>query len=324
MWRCLCAALALLTLIAAPARGAPKDAVFNKEGVWGIDVDNGSCAASMTLKDRSVFLLRGTGGEINVAYFAMRKIPTGKTARLETEAYGFDFEPGFGDDSDSLYTAQYIDARMVAALRLAKEVRMLAGGRLVVSVNLENTGFGQALDGLIACSKGESGWWGKGAPLEAARGAPVDAEKAASEARADGERVWMLERSPLPEICTAYALADERTVLVLIGAAGVVGVAIKSDEPMKRGKRGLIEMDAARFAFKPVYDGSTYFAADPPLDRPSLAALREAKGLRVSIDGRPAADVVLEGTGLSSVLDDLFACAMGQAGWWGEGAKQEP
>ena len=45
----------------APAFSAAKDAVMNKEGYWGIDVDGRACAASMTLQGGSTFLLPRAG-----------------------------------------------------------------------------------------------------------------------------------------------------------------------------------------------------------------------------------------------------------------------
>lgn len=56
-----------------------------------------------------------------------------------------------------------------------------------------------------------------------------------------------------------------------------------------------------------------------PLAAPRL---RGARDLRVSVNGKAAADVSVEGTGLPAVLDDLAACSLGEKGWWGEGAKK--
>ena len=57
--RFLAAALFAISMATTSAQAAPQDAVLNKAGIWGIDVDGASCAASMTLKDVSIFLLRG-------------------------------------------------------------------------------------------------------------------------------------------------------------------------------------------------------------------------------------------------------------------------
>lgn len=163
VFRHLAALMALaLSFLAAPALAAPQEAVFNKEGVWGIDVDHGACAASMRLADGSTFLLRAADGEVNVALFARTKLKPGKAGRIETDAGGFDFKPGW-DRGTAVYTEDVISAAAVAMLRPAKQVRILIDGRPVMDAPVANTGFADALDGVIACSKGQSGWWGEGA-----------------------------------------------------------------------------------------------------------------------------------------------------------------
>ncbi len=76
------------------------------------------------------------------------------------------------------------------------------------------------------------------------------------------------------------------------------------------------------FDFKPQYGADSYMAADQPFDSQALFALRRAKWLRVSVDGRELVDAALEGSGFAEVLDAAAACSAGKSGWWGEGAKQ--
>lgn len=302
---------------AAPSVAAPRDAVFNKEGVWGIDVDGGSCAASMMLKDGSTFLLRGTAGAIHVALFARAKLPRGQTARIETEAYGFAFKPGWGEGGDTLYTAEPIDARAVATLRLARQVRMVVDDRAVMTVTVEGTGFEQALDGVIACSNGQRGWWGEGVATAPAASAPVAAD--APTYRNEG--VWTVAADK--DVCTAVADAGDERSIVLIAANGgqsiMIGVGGKLGE---RGHKGRFETDAYGFAFVPTYDGDDYVSIDEFLDAQALAALRRAKMMRISIDGRAIIEADLDGTGFAGVIDSLTNCAAGKRGWWGVGAKR--
>ena len=138
------------------------------------------------------------------------------------------------------------------------------------------------------------------------------------------ENVWFLERAQidLTQVCTAYALADERTMLVFIGAAGLIGVAVKSEDDMRKSGTGLVEVDARRIAIKPVFDGKRYFASDQSIDGEDLDAVRNAQNLRVSVGDRVVVDAKVAGTGLPALLDDLAACSKGEKGWWGEGAKQ--
>lgn len=95
-----------VALLAQPALAAPEDAVMNKEGYWGIDVDNGACAASMTLQGGSIFLLRALDGEVTFGLFGVKSpIRKGRAGRIETDAGGFDFEPTYGEDAMTLFYA---------------------------------------------------------------------------------------------------------------------------------------------------------------------------------------------------------------------------
>ena len=163
------AAILAFSAILAPrqAAAAPQDAVLNKEGYWGIDVDHGACAASMTLQGGSVFLLRAQDGQVTFALLGRTPLARGKVVRLETEAYGFDFRASYGDAATSLFYDGELDAKALAALRLARKVRILADGHQVAAMTFQGTGFPDALDGVVACSQGDSGWWGKGVGAQA-------------------------------------------------------------------------------------------------------------------------------------------------------------
>lgn len=301
-------ALAAAVLVAGgPAHAAPEDAVMNKEGFWGIDVDGGGCAASMTLQGGSVFLLRAVDGNVTFGLFSRTALPRGKTGRIETEAYGVDFEPSYGEDATTLYFKGDLDARALAALRLARQVRVLTDGRMVASMTFEGTGFESALDGVTACSKGESGWWGKG----------VGAEPAVAEHK-DG--FWRMMADNENGICTALVAVDDKYTFALLAGGGQIGFSVLGDKAFKRGRKGRFETDKYSFDFKPGYDDEVMFS-EQSLDSQAQFALRRAKTALISIDGKTVVDMDLKDAGQGQIMDDVAACARGEAGWWGEGLK---
>jgi hypothetical protein len=300
-----------IALAPLPALAEAKEAVLNKEGYWGIDVDNGSCAASMTLQGGAIFLLRGHEGQVTFGLFSTKgPIRRGKAGRIQTEAYGVDFEPSYGENNETLYYNGDFDARALAALRLARQAQILIDGKPVASMTLEGTGFEGALDGVVACSKGESGWWGKGVGA------------AGPEVPLNREGIWSISLGEGGGHCVAEASAGEGVYLQFPAVAGRTGIAVATDEKMRRGRRGRVEVDGYAFDFKPGYGGSRYFVTDAPLDAQALFTLRRSKSIRISVDRKVVVDVSLEGSGFPQLLDDLAACARGEKGWWGEGARQ--
>ncbi|WP_293677920.1 hypothetical protein [uncultured Phenylobacterium sp.] len=315
MGRYLCAVLALLILAAVPARAAVEDAVLNKEGFWASDVDNGVCAASMTLQGGTIFLLRGDQGQVTFGLFSAKgPIRKGKAGRIQTEAYGFDFEPSYGKGAETLYYAGDFDARALAALRLARQAQVLIDGRPVASMTLEGTGFEGALDGVIACSKGEAGWWGKG--VQAAGAEAADAPPT------NKEGVWSLEAGK--GACVAHAMVgeDRQFQLLVAGSRIALAVGAVGDGKLPRGRRGKAETDSYVFDFKPQFDDDDlYMATAEAIDSQSLFTLRRAKWIRLKVDGRVLVDAGLEGSGFPELIDAALACAAGEKGWWGEGAR---
>lgn len=309
LMRAFATAILLISVTAASAVAAPRDAVFNKEGVWGIDVDNGSCAASMTLKDGSTFLLRADRGDIYVALFARDKLRKGKTARIETGTDGFDFKPGW--DTTSVYTAVPISVRAVAILRAARQVAIVVDGQPLASIAVADTGFEQALDGVIACSNGESGWWGKGVVDAKAEGSlPSPSYK--------DEGVWVVKAAS--DVCSAIAPVSDDMSLVLMSANGGANVMISVGGAIgKRGRTAEVVTDTFELPFKPSYDGKD-FVSTGFLDAGTRDALGRAKVLHISVDGRSLVDADIGGSGFTEVYASLLNCAAGQAGWWGKGA----
>ena len=309
-----------VALAPAAAMAAAKDAVFNKEHVWAIDVDGDACAASRTLDDGSVFLFRAQAGQLTFGFFSRSPIAPGKAGRLETEAYAFDFPPSFGDDRTGLYFNGDFNARAVAALRLARDVTLRIDGRAVVAMRFEGTGFEDALDGVIACSQGAGGWWGKGVGTQSADTGPRP-DKATNEPVLNKERAWAIAISEEPEVCVAQALATDHLVFQIVALRGVTGLALSSDVDLPQGRRGQLQTDDYAFDFVPGYGGRRYLSAKEAFDSAAVRALYRAKWLRLSIDKRQLFHIDLTDTGFADVLDAVAACSKGAGGWWGKGAK---
>lgn len=321
--RRLGAILAMAAVLAGPATAsaAAKDAVMNKEGYWGIDVDNGACAASMTLQGGSIFLLRAVDGQVTFALFGRTPLAKGKVVRLETEAYGFDFKATYGDDATSLFYEGDLDARALAALRLAREVRILADGRQVAAMTFEGTGFGGALDGVTACSRGEKGWWGPGVGAKPAeRGAGPDSPTPGIVY--DKQEIWGIAASKDARICVAQADLGDKRWLQILAADGRLGLGVASEgDRLPRGRKGVIKTDAYSFDFKPKYsDGDHYMSAGEAFDSQALFALTRAKWLGVTVDGKELVDAAVGETAFPDLLTSVAACSRGEKGWWGEGA----
>lgn len=304
-----------------PALAAPQDAVFNKEGVWAIDVDHGACGASRTLQDGSTFLFRAQDGRLTFGLFGDASLKVARAGRVETEAYGFDFTPSYLEKGHVLFFDGDLTPRAVAALRLARRVRVLTDGRLVADMTFEGTGFEAALDGLIACSQGDSGWWGKGVGAQADDTGPRP-DRAADNPVLNKEGDWAIAVSEDPGVCIAQAVVDEHKQIQILAALGRTGLAVGSDADLPRGRRGKVETDGYAFDFTPGYGGTRYLTSNEPFDDATFAALHRAKWLRVSVDGRPLVDIDLTDTGFAALLDSVAACSKSEKGWWGDGAKR--
>lgn len=304
-----------VALLAQPALAAPEDVVMNKEGYWGIDIDNGACAASMTLQGGSIFLLRALDGEVTFGLFGVKSpIRKGKTGRIETDAGGFDFAASYGEDAMTLFYAETFDAKALEVLRPARQLRILIDGAPVTTMTLEGTGFEGALDGVMACSKGQSGWWGKGASA-------ADAAGAKPELVYHPDGVWTIVVSE--DVCIATAAAPDDRFLQLLAFAGNTALAVGSNAgPLPRGGEVRVETDGYAFNFKPDYDeDAKYLTSDDPLESADLFALRRAKSVRMRVGRRELLNVQLEGDTFFEVVENVAACARGEKGWWGEGAK---
>jgi hypothetical protein len=196
-------------------------------------------------------------------------------------------------------------------------VRVLIDGRLVNAATFENTGFEGALDALIACSKGEAGWWGAGVGGEP----PAKTPAAEPQLRYNKEDVWAIYVSDEPNICVAQAEADGGFALQLLAGDGALMLGIASAEPMPKNRAVRVETDTYSFTFSPKYsEQDRYLNSHDVLDSQAVFALRRAKGVRVSIGRKILFDANLESTGYPAILEDVLACSHGEKGWWNEPA----
>ena len=309
-WAALVAAAGIA---AAPVSGwaADPQRVMNPEGRWGVEIDNDGCIASMDGADGSTFVVTADGGAVSLAVVFAQPVQPGKTGQIRTEAYDFDFTPHFIQDNQALFSEEDLGSQEAAVLRLAKQVRVLVDGREVSRATFENTGFGGVLDGLVACSQGQEGWWGKGVAVQ--DGPPVNAEG-----------YWTMQTGDDPGYCMAAVRIDDQfTFLLVADAAGEMGFSVLSTKPIRHARKGQFRTDSFIFDFKPLFaedDSYVYHAGN--LDSQAEFALRRAKAAGVYLDGRELTTMQLEGSGQAQVMIDLKACAAGENGWWGQGAAQ--
>lgn len=305
------AVLTALLIAATPALASVDNAVMNKEGYWSIDVDDQSCVASMTLQGGATFLLRGRDGDVSLALFSRTDLPRGRTLNLQADGQAVDLPATLFDDRKGVYFDGVLDAPSLASLRGARQVRILIDGQAVNAMTLEGTGFPDAIDSLIACSRGQAGWWGKGVQPEG----PAPADKLAFNA----EDVWTLLPLDKSAGCVAQAGLEEkkRQYLEFFQREGGPTIAVLSDGPrLHRGRRGVLSLDGGDFDFTPIYPDATLMVIEGDVTGDALLALRATKGLTLRIDGKVLLEAGLEGTGFPRILDELAACARGETGWW--------
>jgi hypothetical protein len=315
----------ILAFLIGPGPAAADESVLNREGFWTVgrgQADSTVCFASLATKSGDIFALEGIDGEVSFALTTKRPLSRGKKGVFATDAWRFDFEPQYRDGI--LFLDDVLNARALAALRLARGVMIEVDGRVVFNAGFENTGAEAALDAVIACSKGQEGWWGKGVATTA-RAQPE--AKAADAEHADRtvmnkEGAWTITVGNDPGVCIAQASVGGHSYIQFLSAVGQTGLAVGSDSPLRRGRTGRVETDAFSFDFKPTYGGERYLASDAPLDSQALVVLRRAKWIRVRVGGGVVVDAGLEGSGFADLLDSVAACSKGETGWWGDGARQ--
>ena len=152
-------------LAAACAVGlAPTSALA--ERAWDLQASEagGYCIAHALAGPDRQFQVLAADGELGLAISATDggKLPQGSHGKVEIDGYAFDFKPNYGGD-DFVSSDEPLDRQALAALRRATWIKVSVDSAKLLHVALEDTGFADVLDGAVACSRGETGWWGKGA-----------------------------------------------------------------------------------------------------------------------------------------------------------------
>lgn len=318
--------VAALAAIFHPLSAAADDLALNKEGYWTVgrgDADSQSCMASIHT-DTEMLVLHAFEGDVSLTLGTTKgKLRKAKTGLLSTESYSFEFETDYSEEGNIVALGGDVNPRVLAALRLAQDLTVEIGGKPVFSIEVEGTGLEGALDAVIACSKGESGWWGPGVgdPAVAADGSGATSLVDRIVKHESG--VWSLVRADDPGVCIAFAPAKGGRDIQIFAGLGRLGLGVAAEEAaLPRGRKGRIQTDAYSFDFKPSYGGDQHVAADEPFDSQAVFALRRAQWIRITVDGRLLAEMTLENSGFAEVLDSAAACSLGESGWWGEGAAK--
>lgn len=319
------AGLAVLAVLFAPAVAAADDSALNKEGYWTVgrgSADSDGCFASINT-ETEMLVMHAVKAEVSLTLGTTKgKLRRGKTGVLATDAYSFEFEPAYSEDGRMLGLGGDVNSRVLAALRLANELTVLIGDKAIFGIEVEGTGLEGALDAVVACSEGKSGWWGPGVGAEQIAEGPVPNKLAEGLVTHEGG-AWAMTRGEEPGVCIAVGPVEGGREIHILAGFGRLGLAVASESAaLPRGRKGRVETDAYRFDFKPSYSADTYVASDQPFDSQALFALRRAKWVRITVDGRPLVDATLENTGFAEVLDSTAACSLGESGWWGEGAAK--
>lgn len=317
----------LVVFVAAIFAAAPAladDSALHKEGFWTVgrgDAEAKSCIASINAGDEAILLIQMAPGHVDFVAGTKRPMREGKAGVLTVGDHRFEFTPDYDDRRDFMFFED-VGGRALAAVRQAPNVGIIVDGREILHVSVENTGLADALDAVVACSEGKSGWWGPGVGAERLSEGPTP-NKLTEEVVYNKEGFWGVAAGGDPGVCVAAAALDGGRYVQLLAAAGQIGLAVATDgQPLARGRRGRVEADGHSYDFKPQYGADSYMASAAPFDEETLLALREARWIRVTVDGRELVDVRLEGSGFPDVLRSVAACSRGEKGWWGEGAKQ--
>jgi len=318
MFRIL-AALAALFVVLPSAAAAQSKGVYNKEGYWEVAVVGDGCGAALFVEGGRQFILQAVDSQVNVLVGLDKPARAGRELTLNVAEDGFSGPASLSKNRRLVEMAATLPDEALTALKTARQLVVSLDGRELLSAQLEGTGLAGALDAVIACSEGESGWWGQGAARRPKIAKAVEPE--APPLHKAG--YWSIE--PLagePGACTAAAKIEEGSAVVFFAAEGGIGLGVTNTAGVRRGRKGVIETEGYQASFTPAYEGDDYFFTADFVETQTVFVLRRAKGMRVTIDGREAASVNLEGTGIDEVLTDLVACARGEKGWWGDGAPQ--
>ena len=315
---------AFLAVLFAAGPALADDSALNKEGFWTVgrgDAEAKSCMASINVGETAMLVIQVAPDHVDFVVGTKTPMRKAKQGVLIVGDQRFEFAPAYGDKRDLMFIED-VGGRALAATRKARWVSVMMDGREVVAVSLDNTGLEGALDAVVACSKGESGWWGPGvgAAIAEASGADEPTQDSRLVYKEPGAAWGILAENTY---CIAQAAAPDDRYIQLLAVAGKFGLAIGSKgERLPKSRKVRVETDSYKFEFKPEYtEQASYMNSADPLASADAFALRRAKSLRVIADGRNLIDVDLEGDSFAEAMDAVSACARGEKGWWGEGAK---
>ncbi|WP_296595243.1 hypothetical protein [Phenylobacterium sp.] len=296
-----------------------EESALNKEGFWTVgrgDPTSRACLASVPSADGGVFILQGDAGAVSFAVGAKSSMRRGKQGELVIDGSRFPFELELNAKRDFFFQIGTLDERAVAALKLAQGIEVLLEGRSVFSGEVASTGVENAVEAVVACSKGEKGWWGEGAVQATATAIP------GSDAILNKEGVWSITVAD-GSVCVAQAQIDKRVFMQFLGANGGVGLAFGAvSGRLPKGRAGRVDAGGYAFDFAPSYnDDDAYMTSADMLDETALAILRRANRLKITVDRKALVETPVAGSGYPEILDAVAACSLGKSGWWGKGSK---
>jgi hypothetical protein len=151
---------ALLAFAAAPHAEAAR--VSNDRTAWEVETVDNVCMAGLTTTSGHLALIAEKG---RVGFAMILPMPTkpGLKGVLEIDDATFDFDAAFNDKGDYVQSDDLLSPAAVAALRVTHTASVSVDGRTLMTASLAGAGTDAAVDAIVACSRGQAGWWGKGA-----------------------------------------------------------------------------------------------------------------------------------------------------------------
>lgn len=152
----------LLAFIIWPGVVAEAGAYETQE-FWYVAADDDSdfCTASVEIIGGGRFVLMARDAEVSFGLAGHPRIRRGKRATIETDLDSFYFEPTF-EGSHLMFLGDWMTTEAVSTLRLSRSLKISVDDVPITELAIGNTGFGDAMDAMLECSRGRAGWWGAG------------------------------------------------------------------------------------------------------------------------------------------------------------------